>query len=82
MHKNSKRDHKNLKIGLSDLTIKSSNPYVVACIPAFNEERSMGGVVVLAKRNYRVVDCGLWGRMFKKVDLDFQDGSHGDRRGD
>ena len=58
MHKNSKRDHKNLKIGLSGLTIKSSNPYVVACIPAFNEERNIGGVVVQARRYVdRVVVC-------------------------
>jgi len=40
------------------LTIKSSNPYVVACIPAFNEEASIGGVVVRAKKYVdRVVVC-------------------------
>ena len=40
------------------MTIKSSNPYVVACIPAFNEERNIGGVVVRAKRYVdRVVVC-------------------------
>jgi glycosyltransferase involved in cell wall biosynthesis len=33
-------------------------PFVVACIPAFNEERSIGGVVVRALRFVdRVVVC-------------------------
>ena len=58
-------------------------PFVVACIPAFNEERSIGGVVVRALRHVdRVVDRDLWRRIFKKVDLNFQGGSYGDRRGD
>ena len=40
------------------MTIKSSNPYVVACVPAFNEERSIAGVVVQAKKYVdRVVVC-------------------------
>jgi len=46
-------------------------PFVVACIPAFNEERSIGGDI------FRVLR-----RIFKKVDLNFQDGYYGDRRGD
>ncbi len=58
-------------------------PFVVACIPAFNEERSIVGVVVRALRHVDwVVDRDLWRRIFKKVDLNFQDGSYGDRRGD
>jgi hypothetical protein len=32
------------------LTIKSSNPYVVACVPAFNEEASIARVVLMAER--------------------------------
>jgi len=40
------------------LTIKSSNPYAVACVPAFNEERNIGGVVVQARKYVdRVVVC-------------------------
>jgi cellulose synthase/poly-beta-1,6-N-acetylglucosamine synthase-like glycosyltransferase len=58
MRKNSKRDHKSLKIGLSGLTIKSSNPYVVVCVPAFNEEASIARVVLMAERYVdRVVVC-------------------------
>jgi len=35
-----------------------SKPFVVACIPAFNEERAIGGVVVRAMRYVdRVVVC-------------------------
>jgi hypothetical protein len=55
MHKNSKRDHKSLKIGLSGLTIKSSNPYVVACVPAFNEEGRIASVIVRARRRVGAV---------------------------
>jgi glycosyltransferase involved in cell wall biosynthesis len=36
----------------------SNRPFVVACIPAFNEERSIGGVVVRATKYVdRVVVC-------------------------
>ena len=36
----------------------NSKPFVVACIPAFNEERTIGGVVVRALRFVdRVVVC-------------------------
>ena len=35
-----------------------SKPFVVACIPAFNEERTIGGVVVRAMKHVdRVVVC-------------------------
>jgi len=30
------------------VSMTESDPFVVACIPAYNEERSMGGVVVRA----------------------------------
>jgi len=38
--------------------MKSSKPHVVACIPAYDEERTIGGVVVRALRHVdRVVVC-------------------------
>jgi len=41
-----------------DLHTDSSKPFVVAYIPAFNEERTIGGVVVRALRYVdRVVVC-------------------------
>ncbi len=40
------------------LQTDSSKPFVVACIPAFNEEGSIGGVVVRAKGFVdRVIVC-------------------------
>ena len=36
----------------------TEKPFVVACIPAYNEERSIGGVVVRALKHVdRVVVC-------------------------
>ena len=38
--------------------MKCSKPHVIACIPVFDEERSIGGVVVRALRHVdRVVVC-------------------------
>ena len=38
--------------------MRKAEPFVVACIPAFNEERTIGGVVVRALRFMdRVVVC-------------------------
>jgi len=43
---------------MSDGAEQPQDPFVVACIPAFNEERNIGGVVVRAKRYVdRVVVC-------------------------
>ena len=40
------------------LQTDSSKPFVVACVPAFNEERSIAGVVVQARKYVgRVVVC-------------------------
>jgi glycosyltransferase involved in cell wall biosynthesis len=41
-----------------DLQTDSSKPFVVACIPAYNEEGKIGGVVVQVRRYVdRVVVC-------------------------
>ena len=37
------------------MTIKSSNPYVVACVPAFNEEGRIASVIVRARRRVGAV---------------------------
>ena len=38
--------------------MRKAEPFVVACIPAYNEERNIGGVVVQARRYVdRVVVC-------------------------
>ena len=51
--------------GLSECSMNGteSKPFVVACIPAYNEERSIGGVVVRALRHVDwvvVCDDGSW----------------------
>jgi len=43
---------------MSDGAEQPQDPFVVACIPAFNEERNIGGVVVRAKGFVdRVIVC-------------------------
>jgi glycosyltransferase involved in cell wall biosynthesis len=38
--------------------MRKAEPFVVACIPAYNEERNIGGVVVQARRYVdRVLVC-------------------------
>lgn len=52
--------------------MRKAEPFVVACIPAYNEERTIGGVVVRAMKHMdRVVVCDgsgdLTGEMINKI---------------
>jgi len=58
VYENSKRYREERLIVLSDPHMSCFRPLVVACIPAYNEERTIAGVVVKTMRYVdRVVVC-------------------------